>query len=87
MVLYTIQSPLFFRKIVENERYSRPFWPVLAWTMLNGRGGFGNPKARSLGAFESSYKIAASEGERSIWTILRKKEDCEQSINVITDRN
>ena len=34
------------------------------------------------------YKMAASEGdhERSIWTILRKK-DCEQSINVIIDCN
>ena len=32
MVLYPVQSPLFFRKIVENERYRWPSWPGLAWS-------------------------------------------------------
>ena len=71
MVLRTVQSPLFFRKIVENERYA-----ILTRSSLNylkGGGRFGNPELRSLGGtVESNYKMAASEGERSISTILRK---------------
>ena len=50
-------------------------------------GRFGNPEARALDAFVSNYKMAASEGDGSISTKLRKKGDCEQSINVITDCN
>ena len=54
---------------------------------LKGGGRVGNPEVRALGAFESNYKMAASEGERSISTIFSKKGDCEQSINVIIDCN
>ena len=46
-----------------------------------------NPGARPLGTFESNYKMAASEGERSISAILGKIGDCEQSINIIIDCN
>ena len=45
-------------------------------------------KARSLGGtFESNCKMADSESEHSISTILREKGDCEQSINIIIDCN
>ena len=40
---------------------------------LKGGGRFGNPEARSLGTFESNYKMAASDGERSIRTMLWEK--------------
>ena len=32
VVLYAVQSPLFFDKIVEKERYRRPFLPGLGST-------------------------------------------------------
>ena len=32
----------------------------------------GNPDARPLGTFEINYKMAASDGESSILTILRE---------------
>ena len=48
-----------------------------------GRGRFGHPEALPLGIFESSYKRTASEGDHEC-SISR---DCEQSINVIIDRN
>ena len=54
---------------------------------LKGGGRFGNPEALSLGKFESTDKMAATEGERSISTILREKGDCEQSVNVIFECN
>ena len=56
---------------------------------LKGGGRFGHPEALLLGIFESNYKRTASEGDHecSISMILRKKSDCEQSINVIIDRN
>ena len=50
---------------------------------LKGGGRFGNPEARPLRTFESNYKMAASESEHSISTILGKIGDCEQPINVI----
>ena len=42
---------------------------------------------QNIQAEEVYYKMAATEGdhERSISMILRKKVDCEQSINVIID--
>ena len=78
--VYTVQSPLFVLKIVEK-------WAQQAAILIGGR--FGHPEALPLGIFESNYKRTASEGyhECSISTILRKKSDCEQSINVIIDRN
>ena len=55
---------------------------------LKGGGQFANPETPSLGTFESNYKMAASEDERLIRTILReKREDCEQSNNAIIDCN
>ena len=54
---------------------------------LKGGGRFGNPTARFLGTFESNYKMAATEGDRSISTILRRKGDCEHSVNVIMECN
>ena len=45
MVLSSVQSPLFFRKIVENEHYRRPYWPGRAWTIVKGRrDGLGTPR-------------------------------------------
>ena len=75
MVLYTVQRSLFFRKIVENERYRRPSWPDLAWSILKGRGTVWElaPRPALSVTFESNCKMAATEGERSISTILRKK--------------
>ena len=84
MMLRTVQSPLFSRKIVENQRYAILTGSSLSYLMDGGR--FGNPEAR-CSTFESNYKMAANEGERSISTILRKKGDCEQTINVTTDCN
>ena len=55
---------------------------------VNGGGRFGNPEASSLGGtFESNYKMAASDGDRSISMIMREKDDSEQSINDILDCN
>ena len=54
---------------------------------LKGGARFGNPTARSVGTFESNYKMAATEGERSISTILRQKGDCEHPVNVIIECN
>ena len=42
---------------------------------LGGGGRFGNPEARPLGTFETNYKMAGSEGERPMSTILRKCRD------------
>ena len=44
MVLFSVQSPLFFRKIVENEHYRRPYWPGRAWTIVKGRGTVWEPR-------------------------------------------
>ena len=43
MVLYSDQSPLFFRKIVENEHYRWPYWPGRAWTIVKARGTIWEP--------------------------------------------
>ena len=62
-LLYTVYSRLFFRKIVENERYRRPSWPSLAWrwgrwlsTLLRGWGTVWEPR------HQPSLKMAASDG-------------------------
>ena len=87
-VFYTDQSPLFFRKIAHNERYRRPSRPEAALSTLRAGDCLGSPRpALPLSTFESNYKMAASEAERSISTVLRGKGGCKQSINVITDCN
>ena len=81
MVLYTVQSPLFFRKIVENERYRRPSWPGLVWTILKELG----TVWESRGPLSWYISIQLQNGsqwrwaldlddlteERGLWTVYR----------------
>ena len=82
---YTLFKVLYFSpRSSRKSTTAGHFYRVL---YLKGGGGFGNPEARSLGTIESNYKMAATDGERSILTILREKGDCEHSVNVIIDCN
>ena len=89
MVLYTVQSPLFSRSIVERALQAT----ILTGSSLNVKGGgrFGNPEAYSLDKFESNYKMAASEIKVSALSrrVLRKKGTVNSLsvINVMIDCN
>ena len=68
MVLYTVQR--HFLQDRQDQTLQAAILTVSSLNCLKGGGRFGNPKACPLGIFESSYKMAASEGEGLISTIL-----------------
>ena len=73
LVIHCSKSPICPQ---DHRREQAPQEAILTGSNLNylkGGGRFGNPEVRSRGKFESNYKMAASEGERSIRTILRGK--------------
>ena len=68
MVLYTVQR--HFLQDRQEQTLQAAILTVSSLNCLKGGGRFGNPKACPLGIFESNYKMAASEGEGLISTIL-----------------
>ena len=68
MVLYTVQR--HFLQDRQEQTLQAAILTVSSLNCLKGGGRFGNPKACPLGTFESNYKMAASEGEDWISTIL-----------------
>ena len=72
MVLYTIVP--YVPRDCRERALQAAILTGSSFNNLKGGGGgrFGKPEARPLRTFESNYKMAASEGERSISTILRK---------------
>ena len=72
MVLYTVQR--HFLQDRQERTLQAAILTVSSLNCLKGEGRFGNPKASPLGTFESNYKMAASEGEGWISTILWLRE-------------
>ena len=68
MVLYTVQR--HFLRDRQEQTLQAAILTVSSLNYLKGGGRFGNPKAYPLSTFESNYKMAASEGEGWISTIL-----------------
>ena len=90
----TVHSPLFFRKIVEIERYVYGLPSCMRSKLLRGRGRFGRklppptttaiiPDARSLGTFENQDTVTVRLGisKRS----HEKIGDCEQSRFLVSE--
>ena len=67
---YTLFEVPYFLHDRQEQTLQAAILTVSSLNCLKAGGRFGNPKACTLGTFESNYKMAASEGEGWSSTIL-----------------